>query len=97
MQDLWDAVHEDPDDDARLLVLADALTAAGDVQGRFIAHQVALSNLDPLDPEGGQPVRVLGFAVPSPAAHLGAPRAHDTPSTRRACSFSANRSVMPAT
>lgn len=50
MDELWNAVLEDPDDDARLLVLADALTAAGEVQGSFITHQVALSGLDDLDP-----------------------------------------------
>lgn len=50
MEELWQAVLADPEDDGKLLVLADALTAAGELQGRFIGHQVALAQLDELDP-----------------------------------------------
>ncbi len=40
-----EAVYDDPDDDARRLVLADALVDRGDPRGDFIVRQAALSRL----------------------------------------------------
>lgn len=50
LEDLRNAVLADPDDDALRLVYADALSAGGDPQGAFIAHQCALASMDALDP-----------------------------------------------
>ncbi|MCB9679007.1 MAG: hypothetical protein H6737_28155 [Alphaproteobacteria bacterium] len=41
LDELWEAVYAQPDDTARLLVLADALQAVGDPRGELVALQVA--------------------------------------------------------
>jgi uncharacterized protein (TIGR02996 family) len=43
LEELWDAFLADPSDEARRLVLADALQSAGDPRGEFIAIQVAIA------------------------------------------------------